>query len=355
MYTKHFHEIFMQRCLNLAALGAGATAPNPMVGAVLVHQNRIIGEGYHQQFGQAHAEVNAIHAVQNSDKHLISESTLYVSLEPCSHFGKTPPCTQLIIENKIPHVVIATIDPFPKVAGSGAELLKNHGIEVTTGILEKEAQWLNRRFIHYHTKHLPWVILKWAQTEDLYFAKKSSLKSWISNSFIKTLVHRWRSEEQAIMVGTQTALTDNPQLNVRNWFGNSPLRLVLDRNLSIPTTLHLLDQKIPTLIFTQKPVPKNKQTNLKYVQLNFGDHLIPDMLSYLHSIQVESVFIEGGKQLLDTCIAQNCWNEARVITGNVMWYDGIKAPNIPDKVQLLSEEILYKNKLQRWINMKSGN
>lgn len=350
MSTEIASETFMLRCLNLAALGAGYAAPNPMVGAVLVHQNRIIGEGYHQQYGKAHAEVNAVNAVKNSDKHLISQSTLYVSLEPCAHYGKTPPCAELIIEQKIPRVVIATLDPFPEVAGRGVELLRKHGIDVITGVMEEEARWLNRRFIHFHTTQSPWVILKWAQTEDLHFAKQKKSQTWITNSFSKTLVHRWRSEEQAIMVGTQTALTDNPQLNVRNWFGKPPLRLVLDRNLSLPNTLYIFDQSIPTLIFTQKPIPQTKQTNLTYVQLEFGRQLIPDMLSYLHSIQVQSVFIEGGKQLLDSFITQNYWNEARVITGNVWWKEGIAAPKIPAGSQLLSQEIIYDNRLQSWVN-----
>ncbi|PSJ78255.1 bifunctional diaminohydroxyphosphoribosylaminopyrimidine deaminase/5-amino-6-(5-phosphoribosylamino)uracil reductase RibD [Sphingobacteriales bacterium UPWRP_1] len=340
----------MRRCLELAALGAGYTAPNPMVGAVLVYKNRIIGEGYHRQFGQPHAEVNALAAVKEQNKALIPHATLYVSLEPCSHYGKTPPCANLIIQNRIKRVVVAMSDPHPLVSGRGINLLRQNHIEVVTGILQQEAQWLNRRFVWFHTRSRPWLLLKWAQTQDSYFALQSNLQIWISNTFVKMLIHRRRSMEQSIMTGTNTALTDNPQLNVRDWFGPSPVRLVLDRNLRLPKHLHLFNNSAPCIIFTQQPAPQTNLGNLKYVQLEFGKNLLPEILGYLHEQQIQSVMVEGGKQLLQSFIDENLWNEALVITGNQYWGKGIKAPCLPPEAKLLRSALLYNNQVQEWVN-----
>jgi diaminohydroxyphosphoribosylaminopyrimidine deaminase / 5-amino-6-(5-phosphoribosylamino)uracil reductase len=241
--------LFMQRALDLAALGRGTVSPNPMVGCVIVHQNKIIGEGYHQQYGGAHAEPNAINSVR--DKDLLSQSTLYVTLEPCAHWGKTPPCANLLIEMKVRKVVIATKDANPEVGGKGIYLLKEAGIEVITGVLEDQARELNKRFFTSMEKQRPYVILKWAQTRDGFIARENFDSKWISNSYSRQLVHKWRSEEDAIMVGTQTARYDNPMLNVRDWTGRNPLRIVLDRHMSLKSELHLFDGSQPTLRYNQ--------------------------------------------------------------------------------------------------------
>lgn len=342
---------FMRRCLDLAALGMGKTAPNPMVGAVLVYDNRIIGEGYHQQYGKAHAEVNAIQSVPISQRHLMEHSTLYVSLEPCSHYGKTPPCTNLIIQHKIPRVVIACADPFPKVSGSGIKQLQEAGVQVTVGILEEEAKHLNRRFMTFHTQQSPRVILKWAQTSDLFFAKTSDRQTWISNEFSKTLVHKWRSEEQSIMVGYNTALTDNPQLNVRNWFGSSPMRIVLDEHLTLPKHLCLFDQSIPTLVITGSSQPvQTSYGNLSFFQTPFDETLLPEIMSYLYRHEIQSLMVEGGKYLLDTLISQNLWHEARIFTAPQRWGTGIPAPRLPESAVLLDETMIHTDRLQVWEN-----
>ncbi|HJW16280.1 MAG TPA: bifunctional diaminohydroxyphosphoribosylaminopyrimidine deaminase/5-amino-6-(5-phosphoribosylamino)uracil reductase RibD, partial [Flavisolibacter sp.] len=250
------HEKYMARCLQLAQLGAGNVAPNPMVGAVLVYNDAIIGEGYHEKYGAAHAEVNCINSVIDGERHLISQSTLYVSLEPCAHFGKTPPCADLIVKLKIPKVVIGCRDPFVQVDGKGIEKLLAAGVEVTTGILEKECKELNKLFFTFHTLHRPYIILKWAQTSDGKIAyptlrKKSSSpvsRLFITNAYTNRLVHKWRSEQMAILVGTNTAMHDDPSLNTRLWPGNSPVRLVIDKELALPPGLKLFDGSIPTIV-----------------------------------------------------------------------------------------------------------
>ncbi|HEY2720248.1 MAG TPA: bifunctional diaminohydroxyphosphoribosylaminopyrimidine deaminase/5-amino-6-(5-phosphoribosylamino)uracil reductase RibD, partial [Chitinophagaceae bacterium] len=228
------HDIYMHRCLDLARLGAGHVAPNPMVGAVLVHDERIIGEGYHQQYGGPHAEPNCIASVKKEEQHLISESILYVSLEPCAHYGKTPPCADLIIKNKIPRVVIGCFDPFEEVNGKGIEKLKGAGIDVLVGILEHECKKLNKRFFLYYQQHRPYIILKWAQSSNQKIGAGAGNRTYISNEFTNRLVHKWRSEEAAILVGTNTALQDDPELTTRSWIGNNPRRLVMDMDLKLP-------------------------------------------------------------------------------------------------------------------------
>ena len=257
------HEVYMRRCLELATLGCGNVAPNPMVGAVLVFNDRVIGEGYHQKYGEAHAEVNCIDSVAEADKKLISSSTLYVSLEPCAHFGKTPPCADLIIQHKIPRVIIGCRDPFKEVDGKGIEKLKAAGVHIETGILEDDCRELNKRFFSFHTKQRPYVILKWAQTADGFIAatnhppgertlKESAEKKerlHISNEYSNRLVHKWRSEEAAILIGTNTALLDDPELTTRLWPGRSPVRLILDMDLRLPAHLKIFDRSVRTIVF----------------------------------------------------------------------------------------------------------
>lgn len=314
----------MQRCLQLAEKGLGQVAPNPMVGCVIVHNETIIGEGYHEQYGQAHAEVNAIRAV--ADESLLPEATLYVNLEPCSHHGKTPPCANLIIEKKIKRVVIGSYDPNPLVAGKGIALLQQHGVEVITEVLKPESDFLNRRFITYHTQHRPYIILKWAQSADGYIAPTPAAPLWLTNHESKKLVHQWRTQEQAILVGTNTALTDNPQLTARLWPGKNPLRVVTDRQLRLPAHLHLLDGSTPTLVINEKENSSSGNTEL--VKIDFSANTEQQILTALYQHHITSVIIEGGAQLLHSFIQQQLWDEARVFTAPAKLNSGIAAPVI---------------------------
>lgn len=320
-------QIFMQRCLDLALLGMGDVAPNPMVGCVIVHDGIIIGEGYHQKFGQPHAEVNAIRSVKNPE--LLTQSTIYVSLEPCSHFGKTPPCSDLIIETRIPKVVIGTIDPFAKVAGKGIERMKNAGIEVEVGVLENECRELNRRFFTFHEKKRPYILLKWAQTLDGFIdtdRTETQHPTWITNAFAKRLVHKQRSEESAILIGTNTAQYDNPALTVREWTGNQPIRMVIDRTSRLDQSLHIFDGKAQTWTFTG--VDKPDSENLKFIRLIFDQDILPQMLSELYNRDVLSVIVEGGNVLLNSFLDAGLWDEAFVYTGNQFFGKGVAAPKI---------------------------
>ena len=318
----------MRRCLELAGRGMGTTAPNPMVGSVIVHQDRIIGEGYHQEFGAAHAEVNAIASVK--DPSLLTDSTLYVNLEPCSHFGKTPPCSMLIIEKEIPRVVIGTADSNP-VSGGGIKQLEENGIDVRTGILEEECLSLNKRFFTYHQEKRPWILLKWAQTEDGFIdvIRKDDTPAgvnWITGSEARQWVHKWRSEEQAILVGTRTALLDNPELTVRDWHGRNPLRLVIDREGILPGHLNLFNDSADTCVFTSKPVSDHDR--VKYVKVNREEDYLEAILKYLFSAEVVSLLVEGGAALLNSFIKKGIWDEARVFTGKKKFGTGISAPEI---------------------------
>jgi len=332
----------MERCLQLALLGAGTVAPNPMVGCVIVHHDSIIGEGWHQQFGQAHAEVNAIASVK--DKSLIAESMVYINLEPCSHFGKTPPCVDLLISYRPEKVVIGMIDPFSKVAGNGVAKLKDAGIEVEMGILEEECQFLNRRFIKYHTKQLPFVILKWAKTINGYIAPDARLLSkeefeeqrHITDRIVQKLVHRWRTQEDAIMVGTNTTLFDNPALNAREWQGKNPVRITIDKNLRLDSTLKIFDGTIPTFVFTEKE--KATSENLEYIQTHFDENLIINILKTLYQKGIQSVIVEGGEHLLNSFINGGLWDEAIVFTSNKIIDIGIPSPLISGK--LLQQDII---------------
>ena len=342
------HDIYMQRCLQLAELGMGNVAPNPMVGAVLVHEGKIIAEGYHMQYGKAHAEVNCINNVPAHLSQLIKESTLYVSLEPCNHFGKTPPCTDLIIKYNIPNVVIACTDPFEKVNGTGIQKLKEAGVNIVTGILEKEALELNRRFFTFHQKKRPYIILKWAQSNDEKIANADHSRVKISNELTNRLVHKWRSEEAAIMVGTKTALQDDPSLTTRLWPGKDPVRVVIDKYLKLPATLNLFNKKNKTIILNT--IREETDGNNYYYKVAEEDSMIVAALNILYKQQLTSLMVEGGTKLIQSFIDANCWDEARVITNKrLLIENGIPAPTLKDvvlfkKERLLTDEMcFYKN------------
>lgn len=323
----------MNRCLELSEKGLGNVAPNPLVGCVIVHENKIIGEGYHQYFGGPHAEVNAINSVQ--DKKLLEKSTLYVTLEPCSHFGKTPPCADLIIKHKIPHVVIASSDPNPLVSGNGIEKLKNAGIHFETGILKKEHEWINRRFLTFFLKQRPYIILKWAQTKDGFIdiERKNNVANitWITNEASRTLVHKWRTQEQAILIGTRTAISDNPTLTSRSWKGKNPLRIVLDRNLVLSKQLNVFNHDAETLVFTSLQNFTNSE-HIQYSNIDFGENFFPDILKELYNRKIQSILIEGGANTLQSFIDAGLWDEARIFTGNISFEAGIKAPEINGEI-----------------------
>ncbi|TVR71704.1 MAG: bifunctional diaminohydroxyphosphoribosylaminopyrimidine deaminase/5-amino-6-(5-phosphoribosylamino)uracil reductase RibD [Marinilabiliales bacterium] len=333
----------MRRCLEISLRGKGYTAPNPMVGAVIVHRGVITGEGYHKIYGGAHAETNAIGNVK--DPGTLKDSTLYVNLEPCSHFGKTPPCTDLIIKCGIPRVVIGTADPNPLVSGRGITRLKENGIEVNGGILESDCRHINRRFFTWNLHRRPWIILKWAQSADgfidLVRAPGSPVgPNWITSKTARILVHKWRAEEQAILAGTNTVLKDNPRLNVRLWSGRDPLRVVIDRSLKLGRQHHVLDNSISTVVFTEpcktstakERVYPAEGNNIRYVPLLFDDTVGMQMLNYLHSQDIQSLIIEGGAYTLSRFIEKNLWDEARVFTGPKDFRKGVKAPSLQGKI-----------------------
>jgi diaminohydroxyphosphoribosylaminopyrimidine deaminase/5-amino-6-(5-phosphoribosylamino)uracil reductase len=319
----------MSRCIALAKNGLGTTYPNPMVGSVIVYDGKIIGEGWHKKAGEPHAEVNAVNSVK--DKSLLKKATIYVSLEPCSHFGKTPPCCDLIIKNKIPNVVIGTVDPNIKVAGNGIKKLIEAGIHVTIGILEDECNELNKRFFTFHQKKRPYIVLKWAQSQDGFIApldKSEKKPVWITNTHSRQLVHKWRTEEQSILVGTQTVIDDNPKLNARDWSGNNPIRLVLDQNNRIPENNAVFDNQIKTIVFTKSKNTINKENTIFEV-IDFKQNITQQITEVLFQHQIQSVIIEGGLQTLQTFIDANLWDEARIFTGEITFGKGTKAPLLP--------------------------
>ncbi len=345
----NLQETYMMRCLELARGGIGNVAPNPMVGCVIVHNDKIIAEGFHKQYGGAHAEVEAINTIEN--KQVLKEATLYVNLEPCSHHGKTPPCADLIIKYKIPHVIIGTLDTNSKVAGQGIKKLIEAGVDVNCGVLEEECRSLNKRFFTFHEEKRPYVILKWAQSIDGYIDinrkigdGKAPIK--ISNAEASNLVHQWRSEEQAIMVGTNTALLDNPQLTVRNVKGKNPLRVVIDKEGKIPSTHYLVSDNEPTLLFTYSTDKTDK--NKEFVSLRNADNIIEEILTTLFERGIQSVIIEGGSKLLNSFIEKDLWDEARVIIGQQKIENGIKAPLL--KQQPISEENLNGDTILYYTN-----
>lgn len=320
------HEKYIMRCIQLAKNGLGTTYPNPLVGCVIVHNNKIIGEGWHKKAGEPHAEVNAIHSVK--DKSLLKNATLYVSLEPCSHFGKTPPCCDLIINHNIPNVFIGTMDPNHQVAGNGIKRLIEHGANVTVGILEKECHELNKRFFTYHTKKRPYILLKWAESLDGFIApnvKERQEPVWISNEYSRQFVHKWRSEEPAILVGTTTVLDDNPRLDVRDWYGQNPIRIILDRTGKISSKFHVKDEKTKTIIFTEQE-NLTSTNHLIFESVIFDNQLSQKIVAILYKYNIQSILIEGGQKTLQTFIDANLWDEARVFVGAIFLNEGINAP-----------------------------
>jgi len=344
----------MYRCLQLAKLGAGSVAPNPMVGAVLVFDDRIIGEGYHQRYGEAHAEPNCIqHAVENGHGDLLSRSTLYVSLEPCVHFGKTPPCADLIIRNQIPKVVVGCRDPFKEVDGrlndtvaqeKGIEKLRSAGVEVAFGILEKECKDLNKRFLGFHTKHRPYIILKWAQTVNHKIAGQGSDRLYITNEFTTRIVHKWRSEEASILIGTNTAMMDDPELTTRLWTGNSPIRLVVDMDLKLPRHLKIFDGQVRTVVFNKLKHEDNGR--LLFYQVTEDVSLVHQIINALYQLKILSIIVEGGTKLLQSFIDEGMWDEARVITNEeLLVKNGLDAPQFVSAFKI-SEEKMFTDRVE---------
>lgn len=336
--SKSEDEIYMQRALELAEKGLGVVSPNPMVGCVIVHDDKVIGEGWHEKYGEAHAEVNAIRKVK--DKKLLKESTAYVTLEPCAHFGKTPPCADLLVKHMLKRVVICNLDSFPLVNGGGIKKLKEAGIEVEVGVLSKEGRKLNKRFFTRVEKQRPYVILKWAQTADGFIARENYDSKWISGEQSRKLVHKWRSEEDAIWVGTNTAKHDNPKLNVRDWDGENPIRLVIDKQLTLSSDLHLFDQEIPTICYNLKN--EGKEENLEWLKVR-EDKLLDDIFIDMRQRGIQSVFVEGGAYLLQSIIDQGLWDEARVFSSETNFEKGIAAPKLncdPDETRQIENDQL---------------
>ncbi len=331
------HEKYMQRAIDLAKLGSGFVSPNPMVGCVIVHNDVIIGEGWHKKFGGPHAEVNALNSVTN--KTLLKESTVYVTLEPCSHYGKTPPCANTLIEYGVKQVVIGVTDPNPLVSGNGIKLLHGAGIDVITDILKHECLNLNKRFITYITQKRPYVILKWAESIDGFIApdketlseSKFEKQKQISGPTVQKLTHFWRTQEDAFMVGTNTALIDNPKLNARAWNGRNPIRVVLDLNNRLPQTLHVFDGTQPTFIFVYDTYKTESTLNVVYLPIGKEEDLLKQLLNVLYQQNIQSLVVEGGTQLLQTFIDNNIWDEAIVIKAEHELKQGIKAPVIVGK------------------------
>ena len=340
------HEKFIKRCIQLAKNGLGTTYPNPMVGSLVVYNGKIIGEGWHYKSGQAHAEVNAIGNVK--DKSLLKKSTIYVSLEPCSHYGKTPPCADLIIKSGIKKVVIGTVDPFAKVAGNGIKKLIEAKCEVIVGVLEEECKLLNKRFFTFHTKKRPYIFLKWAQSADGFLSPETLPDQkrepvWISNEFSKQIVHQQRATEQAILVGTNTVVQDNPSLSTRLIKGSDCLRVVIDLNLRIPKHSKIFDGSQPTVVITKNENPPENSENLSYKVIP-GKNLAPEVCDTLYKLNIQSLIIEGGSQTLQTFIDANLWDEANVFTGNdTHFLNGTKAPDlkcIPNQKQHIKNNTL---------------
>ena len=320
----------MKKCLELAKKGMGYVSPNPMVGCVIVFNDEIIGEGYHQEYGKDHAEVNAIENVK--DKSLLKKSTLYVNLEPCVHFGKTPPCTNLIIESKIPKVVIGCADSYSEVSGKGIKKMQNRGIEIIVGVLGKESRELNKRFFTFHEKKRPYIILKWAESKDGFMAPLNQNKPfWMTSSETKKLVHKWRAEEEAILIGRITAKKDNPSLTVREVAGSNPIRIIIDKNLTLSGDLNLFNSEAKTIIFNSLKSEENG-TN-QFIKIDFN-YLIEKILKELHKQNIQSVKIEGGTITLQSFIDSNIWDEARIFTANKLFSQGLKTPIIEGKIIL---------------------
>ena len=330
----------MRRCLELASKGLENISPNPRVCSVIVYENTIIGEGYHKQYGKEHAEVNAIASVK--DKSLLKDSTLYVNLEPCAHFGKTPPCSNLIIENKIPKVVIGCVDTFSDVNGKGIIKMEKAGIEVNIGVLEKESQELNKRFFTFHEKKRPYIILKWAESKDGFIAPKDQTTPfWMTSYDSKKLVHQFRAEEDAILVGRVTAEKDNPSLTVREIEGENPTRVVIDKEMKLSKKLSLFNNEAKTIIFNTK---KSKIIDSNYYIKIESKNLINNVLCELYKQNIQSLIIEGGAKTLQSFIDKNLWDEARIFTANKTLVEGVKSPNIEGEI--IYETAINEDKLE---------
>ncbi|RAJ30239.1 bifunctional diaminohydroxyphosphoribosylaminopyrimidine deaminase/5-amino-6-(5-phosphoribosylamino)uracil reductase RibD [Pedobacter cryoconitis] len=344
-------ELYMKRCLELAEMGNGQVSPNPLVGCVIVSGGKIIGEGYHQKYGQAHAEVNAIRSVTDrygeQAAELLKNAVAYVSLEPCAHFGKTPPCADLLIRHQLKKVVIGNRDPFPDVDGKGIEKLKNAGIEVVSGVLEEECFEVNRRFFTRITQQRPYIILKWARTANGYFAPRNSVQQWISGPLSKKLVHKWRTEEDAILVGKQTAIADNPALSAREWPGKNPVRIAIDRKLEIPADSKLYNQDAKTIIFNEQKT--TVEGNIHFIEMEDMQYYLPQKIAYqLYLMDIQSIIIEGGANILNQFISSGLWDEARVFNSASSWDIGIHSPqingNILSVTQIDKDQLtIYKN------------
>lgn len=332
-------ELFMQRAMELAQLGTGHVSPNPRVGCVIVHDHKIIGEGWHHKLGEAHAEVNAINSVK--DLSLLKESTVYVNLEPCSHFGKTPPCVDLLVNHHVKNVIIANLDTNPLVAGQGIKKLEEAGIGVVVGILEKEGRELNKRFFTFIEKQRPYILLKWAQTSDEFIAQKNFESKWISNEFSRQLVHRWRCEEDAVLVGTRTAAHDNPSLSVRDWTGRNPTRIVIDRFLRLNDRLSVFDKKERTLCYNVLRHEEHKNLHLVRIGEN---NFLEEMVHDLYRQNIQSVMVEGGAQTLQLFMDASLWDEARVFTSLRAFGEGIKAPSL--RGRLVGQEDVASDRLE---------
>jgi diaminohydroxyphosphoribosylaminopyrimidine deaminase/5-amino-6-(5-phosphoribosylamino)uracil reductase len=345
------HETYMKRCFQLANLGLGNVSPNPLVGAVVVNENEVIGEGYHQYFGGPHAEVNALQHLHEDSR--LKSSTIYVNLEPCAHFGKTPPCADLILRLGIPRVVISNRDPFDLVNGAGLERLKSHGVEVVTGVLEEEGRFLNRRFFTFHEQKRPYIILKWAQSADGFLDKPRSSNeahiNWITTPASRRLVHMWRSEEPAILVGLNTVINDNPSLTVREISGKSPLRIVLGDCARIPKTAAVLNGQSPTLLIHTGAKAIVSSTNIEVVHISTEQNVLPTLMNILHEKNIQSLIVEGGAQVLSSFLDADLWDEARVFQGVGHFNAGVKAPQLsvlPNSISTVSEDTLrvyYRN------------
>ncbi|MDR2008965.1 MAG: bifunctional diaminohydroxyphosphoribosylaminopyrimidine deaminase/5-amino-6-(5-phosphoribosylamino)uracil reductase RibD [Bacteroidales bacterium] len=332
------HEKYIKRCIELAGNGIGNVSPNPMVGSVIVFNDKIIGEGYHCKFGEAHAEVNAINSVK--DKELLKKSTIYVSLEPCAHVGKTPACADLIIKMQIPEVVIGSVDPYFEVDGKGIKKLMNSSVNVVSGILEKECKFLNRRFYTFHTKKRPYIILKWAQTFDGFidYSRKPGTDigpAWITNEYCKTLVHKWRTEEDAILAGKNTVILDNPQLTARNWYGKDPVRICIDKMCELKSNYNIFNSNASVIVVNS--IENLVKNNIKYVKINFSENILPQLMEILYDENIQSVIVEGGTKTLNEFIENNLWDEARVFYGSKEFKTGVKAP-IFERKESLSEK-----------------
>lgn len=342
-------EKYMKRCIQLARNGRQNAQPNPMVGAVIACDGKIIGEGYHIRCGEGHAEVNAIASVK--DKSLLERSTIYVSLEPCSHYGKTPPCADLIISKHIPRVVVGTIDPFAKVHGRGVEKLRQAGIDVTVGVCEEECKLLNKRFFTYHSKKRPFITLKWAQSADGFISADSEKdRTVISDWYTQMLCHKRRAEHQAILVGKRTALVDNPSLDVRHWVGPNPVRLVIDSANSLPRSLNLFDGRVRTLVFTSADSCKESD-NVELIHLDFSSDIVPQIMDFLYSEGIQTLLVEGGRELLQSFIDDGWWDEAYVETGNCIIGSGTEAPSI-GHAPLASIRLMNGHEMSEYRNLR---